>query len=430
MEKERKFLHGFIKYTPNGTIVPGSLIITPNRPHPGIWEEVVIDLCCDDFGPNTNNGQRAFVKFSTDGKIVPGSLVMGKHIPKPGIWKEVSVNLCCDITPITTTSTTTTTTAAPTGWYLRNSILSPNNGDITFPDFVLYIPTFNANHLGDGGNGDIYLVMNIHDINGNTVPNLTELVGNNGQITLTQGSNSVIYDFDYTVFYSDGTQISGWPYLTTPAAVGDFNLIDHIDISTNIYYTTTTTTTAAPIPSVSICAVNWTSVNLNVTTYKNGDPILLATTAGEWEAADIAHIGAWCHFNNDPANDALYGKLYNGWAVTDPRGLAPLGYHIPTSVEWATVETCLGGIYLAGGPMKEAGLTHWSSPNTGATNASGFTGLPGGYRYQLGSFFNLGYGYWWHASGSAACALRNDTETLSTAAFSTGSGMGIRLIKD
>jgi hypothetical protein len=100
MEKERKFLHGFIKYTPSGKIVPGSLIITPNRPHPGIWQEVIIDLCCDDFGPNSNTKQRAFVKFDSKGKIVPGSLVMGKHLPKPGRWKEVNVNICCSTTPI------------------------------------------------------------------------------------------------------------------------------------------------------------------------------------------------------------------------------------------------------------------------------------------------------------------------------------------
>lgn len=384
MEKERKFLHGFIKYTPNGTIVPGSLIITPNRPHPGIWEEVVIDLCCDDFGPNTNNGQRAFIKFSTDGKIVPGSLVMGKHIPKPGIWKEVSVNLCCDITPITTTtSTTTTTTAAPTGWYLRNALYSTNNGDITFRDVNLDIPTFNANHLGDGGNGDIYLYMNIYDINGNTVPDLTELVGNSGQITLTQGSNSVIYDFDYNVFYSDGTQIFGWPYLNTPAAVGDFNLIDHIDISTNIIFTpTTTTTTTAPIPSVSICAVNWTNINLDVTVFRDGTVIPEITNSTNWINATSP---GWCYYNYDAAN-ASYGKIYNHYAINSVNNLAPVSYHVPTLTEWNTLISC-GDVGGLGMPLMEIGTTHWLSAS--GTNITGFTALGGGIHDVNGVAANL-----------------------------------------
>lgn len=93
------------------------------------------------------------------------------------------------------------------------------------------------------------------------------------------------------------------------------------------------------------------------------------------------------------------GKLYNWYAVTDPRGLAPEGWHVPSDAEWTTLTTFLGGEYVAGGKMKEAGTAHWLAPNGGATNSSGFTGLPGGYRNSYGTFYTIGnYGYWWSST--------------------------------
>ena len=90
----------------------------------------------------------------------------------------------------------------------------------------------------------------------------------------------------------------------------------------------------------------------------------------------------------------MYGKLYNWYAVNDPRGLAPTGWHIPSDAEWTTLPAFLGGNTIAGGAMKAT--TGWNAPNTGATNSSGFTGLPGGYRDENGEFSVIGYdGYWW-----------------------------------
>ncbi|MBL0014051.1 MAG: fibrobacter succinogenes major paralogous domain-containing protein [Flavobacterium sp.] len=95
--------------------------------------------------------------------------------------------------------------------------------------------------------------------------------------------------------------------------------------------------------------------------------------------ATLANIstGAWCYYQNSSVNGRTYGKLYNGWAVTDPRGLAPIGYHVPTDAEWFTLTQYLGGDDVAGGKMKT--MTLWNAPNTGATNSSGFSALPGGY---------------------------------------------------
>jgi uncharacterized protein (TIGR02145 family) len=135
--------------------------------------------------------------------------------------------------------------------------------------------------------------------------------------------------------------------------------------------------------------------NLDVSTYRNGDPIPQVTDSATWNNLTT---GAWCYYNNDPANGAIYGKLYNWYAVMDPRGLAPAGWHIPTLMEWYTTRDYLGGGNLAGGNMKSTGTSLWQSPNTGATNSSGFTALPGGYRINISGRDSYGigqFGSWW-----------------------------------
>jgi uncharacterized protein (TIGR02145 family) len=162
-------------------------------------------------------------------------------------------------------------------------------------------------------------------------------------------------------------------------------------------WTTPTTSTAFVfLPTVVIGTQNWMEKNLDVMTYRNGDVIPQVTDATEWAGLTT---GAWCWYNNDPLNGAIYGKLYNWYAVTDPRGLAPQGWHIATDAEWTTLGTLLGGNSVAGGKMKTTGTTRWTSPNTSATNESGFAGLPGGFRYYSGTFYDVGgYGYWWSAT--------------------------------
>lgn len=158
------------------------------------------------------------------------------------------------------------------------------------------------------------------------------------------------------------------------------------------------------ITQVTICAQVWATKNLDVTTYSDGTPIPQVTDPTAW--ANLT-TGAWCYYNNDAANNATYGKLYNWYAAagiydaaslgnaTLRKKLAPTGWHVPTDTEWTALTTCLGG-EPAGGKMKETGITHWNSPNTNATNSSGFTGLPGGYRFHDGSFNYIGdYGFWW-----------------------------------
>lgn len=140
---------------------------------------------------------------------------------------------------------------------------------------------------------------------------------------------------------------------------------------------------------------SWTNKNLDVSTYRNGDIIPQVKDQNEWATLTI---GAWCYYNNDSTQYAKYGKIYNWYAVTDPRGLAPIGWHIPTNSEWITIATYLGADG-GGGKMKESGTLNWLSPNKGATNQTGFAGLPGGYRNIDGTFYNVGSnGYWWSSS--------------------------------
>ena len=158
-----------------------------------------------------------------------------------------------------------------------------------------------------------------------------------------------------------------------------------------------TTPTPTPIPTVIIGTQTWTTKNLDVATYRNGDAIPQVQDGIAWSNLTT---GAWCYYyENNPATGTTYGKLYNWYAVNDSRGLAPTGYHIPTDAEWTTLTTYLGGASVAGGKMKESGISHWISPNTDATNSSGFTGLPGGYRFSNGDFYGIGTnGYWWGSS--------------------------------
>jgi uncharacterized protein (TIGR02145 family) len=151
----------------------------------------------------------------------------------------------------------------------------------------------------------------------------------------------------------------------------------------------------------------WMTKNLDVDHYRNGDTIPQVTDPTVWSNLTT---GAWCYYNNDPAMGDVYCKLYNWYAINDPRGLAPFGWHIPTDLEWKTLEIYLGMTQAQadatgyrgsdqGGKMKETGLTHWSNPNEGATNSSGFSALPGGVRGISGNYYGIGLGsIWWSIS--------------------------------
>jgi uncharacterized protein (TIGR02145 family) len=169
----------------------------------------------------------------------------------------------------------------------------------------------------------------------------------------------------------------------------------------------------------------WTKTNLNVSKYRNGDIIPQVTDATQWSNLTT---GAWCYYANTNANGTTYGKLYNWYAVNDPRGLAPNGYHIPTYNELTTLNTFIGGL---SGAMKETGTTHWQSPNLGATNTTGFTGLPGGYRDFIGGFGFINIqGLWWTSPGTPYALNSSNNGSLLGYTANQKVGCSVRCVKD
>ena len=184
--------------------------------------------------------------------------------------------------------------------------------------------------------------------------------------------------------------------------------------------------------SVKIGGQCWMAANLKTTRYRDGTTLPHITDNTAWSQLNN---GAWSNYDNSPANDDAYGKLYNWYAAANPN-ICPQGWHMPTDAEWTTLTGFLGGSTVAGGKMKTVSPL-WNAPNTGATNASGFSGLPTGFRDDLdGSFVNLGgFGIWWCATESGpdqawSRGLYDTTTTVYRATNSERLGFGLRCVRD
>jgi len=185
--------------------------------------------------------------------------------------------------------------------------------------------------------------------------------------------------------------------------------------------------------TVTIGTQVWMTKNLDVSTFRNGDPIPQAKTDEEWVKAGDNKQPAWCYYENDPANGAKYGKLYNWYAVSDSRGLAPVGYHVPSDAEWEKLVDYLGGEGKAGDKMKSK--QGWAEDGNG-TNSSGFSGLPGGTRYNYGAFIYIGeYGYWWsftenNTNDAWNCYLSFNYGDVSRNNLNKEEGFSVRCLRD
>ena len=185
------------------------------------------------------------------------------------------------------------------------------------------------------------------------------------------------------------------------------------------------------IKSVKIGNQVWMAENLNVDHYRNGDPIPTSLSNAQWESTTK---GAYAIYNDDPTNEKIYGKLYNWYAVNDSRGLCPIGWHMPIDDEWTLLTLSLGGEKVAGGKMKSTSL--WNSPNEGATNISGFNGLPGGYLDLFGVYYSLGYnGYYWSISEFDFSSAWNrrlgyGRQVVDRGNYGKQDGFSVRCVKD
>jgi uncharacterized protein (TIGR02145 family) len=199
------------------------------------------------------------------------------------------------------------------------------------------------------------------------------------------------------------------------------------DIDGNVYNTVTIGTQV------------WMSENLKTTKYNDGTtaiPNITDNTA--WEALTT---GAFSWYNNDATTyKATYGALYNWYAIdissNGGKNVCPTGWRLPTDGEWTTLTTYLGGESVAGGKLKETGTTHWTTPNDGATNESGFTALPGGYRYYSGSYSTIGnYGYWWSSTETSPAyawyrSMSFNTTDVLRSSHSKQNGFSVRCLRD
>ena len=197
-----------------------------------------------------------------------------------------------------------------------------------------------------------------------------------------------------------------------------FNLLACADADNNNY------------PVVEIGTQVWMAENLKSTKYRDGTNITNITDNTAWSARAY---GAYCWLYNSEENKDIYGALYNWWAV-DTRKLCPIGWHAPTDAEWNSLTTFIGGTVYAGRKLKETGTVHWSSPNTEATNETGFTALPGGYR--PGDFQNFGkVGYWWSATRESSSTawgrwIENNGPYIGRLGFVITNGQSVRCLKD
>lgn len=188
--------------------------------------------------------------------------------------------------------------------------------------------------------------------------------------------------------------------------------------------------------TVKIAKQVWMMENLTVSVFRNGQAIPEAKTAEEWKKAGEEGKPAWCYYDNDPANGAKYGKLYNWYAVNDGRYLAPEGWHVPSAEEWQTLIDYYGGREVAGGKMKETGTVHWKEPNTGATNKDGYSALPGGHRDSNANFFNIGhYATFWTSTecnkfNARKRHLSRGDEKVYNDCLSKVMGFSVRCVKD
>ena len=219
------------------------------------------------------------------------------------------------------------------------------------------------------------------------------------------------------------TLMSCDPTVSDSDSTSDQNQIATVtDIDGNVYNT------------ITIGNQVWMASNLKTTKFKDGSTIPLITDNTAW--INLITPG-YCWYNNDAAtNKSVYGALYNWYSVSTVK-LCPTGWHVPSTAEWATLSTYLGGDDAAGGKLKETGTTHWLNSNIGATNSTGFTAVPGGARAWVGQFDTMGFGcVFWSSSevpGTVDAYVRtlsNNFANLAINGYKKMSGYSVRCLKD
>lgn len=253
-----------------------------------------------------------------------------------------------------------------------------------------------------------------------------DVVGEELRVKFTTNSNidqSFTYDLNYNKGqYNISQNIASNLIVSNPCPSSTVT-----DIDGNIYNT------------VAIGNQCWMKENLKTTRYSDGSSITEVEDITTWEDIYITHsqVPAWCYYDGDAVYNATYGKLYNWYVVADPRNACPTGWHVPTDDEFTQLVDYLGGFLVAGGKMKALGL--WYTPNVGADNSSGFTALPGGWRYNTGNSGGIGIdGYFWTATPNNSTPntssylryMNNVNTDASHSFFTREDGYSVRCVGD
>ena len=213
-----------------------------------------------------------------------------------------------------------------------------------------------------------------------------------------------------------------------------------VSIEGNLKQNTVTDIDGNSYPVVEICGRWWMAENLRTTRLNDGTPVAEVSGDSDWITSYGNRTGAYCWYNNDPTNKNPYGAIYN-WAAAMSGQLCPTGWHIPnSSSEWYQMLLCLdpdavpsfgSQSLIAGGMLKQTGTDYWMSPNGGATNATGFTALPGGRRDRDGSFVLLSeLGSWWTDNGLSFYSITYNNGSIHFTEGGDEFGFSVRCIKD
>ncbi|MFN5370727.1 MAG: FISUMP domain-containing protein [Bacteroidia bacterium] len=287
----------------------------------------------------------------------------------------------------------------------------------------------------NGGNGGSYSGQTVTST-GVTGLTATLIAGN-----LANGSGNLIYTITGTPGSIGTASFAiniGGQFCTLTRTVGQTGITQHSCGATNVHnpaktYGTITDQQGNVYKTIVIGTQEWMAENLRTSIYVNGETIANVTDATQWNNRTT---GAWCYYDNNSAFDCPYGKLYNWYAVSDARKVCPTGWHLPTQSDWLALSVFIGG-FQGGGAIKSVGTQYWSSPNSNATNTFGFSGIPGGTRYNtFGWFGSIGFGGSWWTSGDVnqwnanRQFLRYDNGDFGNVDTPKQTGLSVRCLRD
>ncbi|WP_441900717.1 fibrobacter succinogenes major paralogous domain-containing protein [Pedobacter psychrotolerans] len=282
--------------------------------------------------------------------------------------------------------------------------LAPMLTGFVIPDKKVTDPPFILTSLKSNSNGEITFRSN----------NAAVAVVTGSLITIKGAGKAIITAYQAQSGIYSAYSISADLFVTDAVIAETLT-----DVDGNVYKT------------VKLGNQTWMMENLRTAHYRDKTPIQNVIGNSDWSTQSS---GAYCTYNNNPELGKTYGFLYNWYAVNNNHQLAPQGWHIPTNAEWNVLYDYIGGDRYSGSKIQESGVSHWID-DTGASNSTKFTGLPGGKRNGNGTYENLSYNaYWWttttNSTGTAQYYNLYVKGYIEVAESFKNLGYSIRCIKD